>query len=78
MQDERFDSGDLDNIRELRLSPGWQLVQRRLNEELERQRVALEQPGTPADLSRGQVMGLRTALGIPEILEYEIGSQVKE
>lgn len=77
MRDSKYNSSDLDAIRALRRSLGWLLVSERYDEELERMRLSLEQPGK-GDYERGQVKAIRTLRDVPEILEHEIKSQVKE
>lgn len=76
---DRYDSSDLDAIRELRRSQGWKLVKQRITDELERQRIEMERPADwgVTNLSRGQVKAFRTVIEIPGILENEISKQVK-
>lgn len=76
MTEPQYDSAELDALREMERSPGYQLVLARIHEEIARRRDNLE-----ADLNerqtaceRGQILGLRTALSIPEILKQEIES----
>ena len=77
MDGDRYDTGDLDAIRELIISPGWDLVRTRINDEIERLRDQLENQPNLID-TRGQIKSLRLVLTIPEILQAEIGRQVKE
>jgi hypothetical protein len=66
-------SAELDAIKELRRSAGWELVKERLQEELERRRTALESPQDmqTTDTTRGYIAALRLAVMVPEILEME-------
>jgi hypothetical protein len=76
---QEYDSADLDAILELERSPGYALVVKRLNGELERRRMHLESdPGDGFLRAQGQVGGLRTALAIPDILKAEIKASLKE
>lgn len=75
MSTERYDSGDLDAIRELKHSPGFALYSKRVNEELERRRLELE-TAEKHEYVRGLVRSLRIVIDIPAFLEDEIKSQV--
>jgi hypothetical protein len=75
---ERYDTSDLDAIRELRRSKGWALVSARIFDQIELGRNELETGSIEPGFSRGKVKGLRIGLGVPEILETEIKHEVKE
>jgi len=68
------DSAELDAIKELRRSPGYQLVETRIKEELHRKRLLLEMQGPelPFAKTQGYIEALKTVLAIPEILENEL------
>lgn len=77
-QPEKFDGADLDAILELQASPGYRLAIKRLEAELERRRVHLEQD---CDLpltayTRGYIAALRLWLQIAAILTQEIKAQL--
>lgn len=73
VQDDPANSEKLDAIREMQRSPGYELFEGRIHDELDRKRKALEEPkdmGETASL-RGAIGALRMVLSIPEILETE-------
>lgn len=74
LNDERYSSADLDAVLELRQSPGFALVTRRIEDELERRRNALEKPGDVEGTAhlRGYIEALRIILRVPQTLEDEI------
>ncbi len=77
---EPYDSGDLDAISELLISPGFQLYAERLEQEQARLLRELESKETLAELRylQGGIKSLRTALAIPGILKDEIQAVIKE
>jgi len=63
-----------DQISELVRSPGWDLIEGRIHHELDRTRKALESTQAGKVLTatlRGQIIGLRLVLSLPEILKTE-------
>jgi hypothetical protein len=77
---EKYDSSDLDAIKELRRSRGFELLAAKINAELERRRVEIEMPADwgVTNMARGKVSALRLVLTMPAILEHEIKLQVKK
>ncbi len=73
-----YTSADLDAMSDLVASPGYKLLRDRMEAELERRRLELEQRGAEAQYCRGQVAGLRTALATPQILSDEIKNLVAQ
>lgn len=73
------DSSDLDALRELVRSRGFELFIARVREELERYRVECEHPSDSwvTHVAQGAVRALRTVFDIPSILILEITSEVK-
>ena len=80
--EEPFDSGSLDALADLSVSPGYALVRERIEKEIERKREDLET--VPANLRgagsieglQGHIKALRTVLAMPGILKSEIKGQL--
>lgn len=70
---EKLDSLDAERVEETIRTPGWQLIGERIAVELQRHRLALENPQTEAETAtlRGRIAGLKTALEVPGILMRE-------
>jgi hypothetical protein len=76
--DESANSEKRDAILELERSKGWGLVMQRIDEELERQRKALEAQNTDVwqtEGLRGSIKALRMVLSIPGILKEEFAKE---
>jgi hypothetical protein len=75
-----FEQLDVDAIDTLLDSPGWELVQRRLEEMLENDRVALERTTTEGETNRyrGRVFAYRIALNLPKIMRDEMANVLKK
>lgn len=78
MKPEPPDSAEIDALKELQRSPGYELVMERIEEEMERRRDQLEDLCTQqlTDYTRGYLKALRTVLGIPQILIDEISKEL--
>lgn len=71
---EQMDSADRDAIVETQRTPGFLLIEARINFEIERQLRSLEQVSDieSTQFTRGAIYALRTMLKIPNILKSEI------
>lgn len=78
MNAPRFTAADLDALSDLVASAGYRILRARVEAELERRRLELEQPASNADHCRGLVSALRTALAIPGILREEMKHQISK
>lgn len=76
---EPHDSSDLDALEDLKRSKGYELVEERIFDELERKQLELEGDlGIESTwLIRGYIKALRMVLTIPDIRASEIATEIK-
>lgn len=69
----------LDWLEDLKTSPGYELVKRRIRDEIERSRDSLERSvgAESTSVLRGYISACRMVLDIPEILKSELKEKEK-
>lgn len=70
---KRLDGRDTESLEILLRSHGWQLVEQRINRELEKQQADLERPHSEGETAaiRGKIEMLRLTLRLPQQLRTE-------